>query len=191
MDEQIQSVLTGFRATILENRAVKKISRGLQSTGKTITWVLGSVPAYFLMMALCVLTGLINFYIVLEFPDSTGGIQLMAGESHQAQLYLSAGFVIYGTIVGYTKRMEVLSIGALLWIYYAMGIFFGTISGEVIPQGLLATVVYISSAISIPAIVVSKAKEDRWKKLYMDSLATFETYQKVTNGRNSANPQPK
>lgn len=188
MDEQIKTVLEGFRATVLENRAYRKVTRGIQATGKTITWILGSVPAYFLMMALCVLTGLINFYIVLEHSGTTGGMQIMAGDSETAQLWMSAGFVIYGTLIGYAKRMELLSIGAIVWIYYAIGIFFATINGQIVPQGLLATVVYIITAISIPAIVVSKHKENNWKRLYEESLATFEAY-KVTNGRFNQNPQ--
>lgn len=175
MDEQIKAVLRGFKTTLIDNPALRKFGLGIQATGKTLTWVMGLTPAYFLMMALCIIGGLINFYVVLA-TETFGGIHLVVGPSHHAQLTYCIFLVCYGAIVGYSKRMELLAIGSVIWGYYALQISIATLQGIIVPQGMLATLYLIIGVFAIAGRIVERARREQAEKELRESTATLQAY---------------
>lgn len=147
MDEQIQSVSDALNR-LIEQRGIRHVFRGAQAIIKYIWWMFGQISPFFLMMALCVGAGMVNYQLAIN-PAGFGGIQAVAGDSAVNQQFVSVMMVLFGAMIGYTKRNELLTLGVLFWLYYGIVIGWNTANGAIIPQGFLAFIYTIIGVLGI------------------------------------------
>ena len=159
---------------IWTNETVTGLRQLVSTILKGIVWLIGKIDAYGVLSALFILQGTVNLYALLILPERRGGLSALATDPH-VQLGIAIGMIIAGWLVANFRRLEILSLGSLFWVYYALRLMYATLFLSLSIGAFLSALNLLAAVAGVLSATHSKIQRLQDRAEYKQALADVRT----------------
>lgn len=184
MDEQMKKVQERLN-TLLNNSHIRTVWKGFRAVLRLIWWSVGQIDSYFIVSALLVGRGLIEFYILLNSPATMTGLGAVSSTN---AIGLATLMILLGWVTSHFKRVELLVLALGYWVYYGGAIVAATLAGRIPPTGYAAALYVVLLSIAVIRASYAEVQRQILLEQFATGVAQVKALESALNGRETSRP---